>query len=197
NPLVPFDHTYILYDESNIFSLAVALFSLLPILILVFLFSWFVVTREIECCLIALGQVINDVISCMLKKLVKLERPTKGQIFKKEGGLVYGMPSSHAQFMAFFVTYMSLRMFLQWPTPVERSTKIGLSVLLVAAQVLVCYSRLYFEYHDLAQIWVGTLLGQVLGSLCFLVVALLRDLGVVNRALDLQICQFLFMKDSF
>ncbi|KAH3663393.1 hypothetical protein OGAPHI_005383 [Ogataea philodendri] len=196
NPLVPFDHTYILYEESSLFSLAIAICSLIPILILVFLFSVFVATREIECCLLAGGQVINDAISSIIKNLLKLDRPSRGQIYKKDGNLLYGMPSSHSQFIAFFVTYMLLRIFLQWPNQMSIYQKTINAGILIAFQVAICYSRLYFEYHNLSQIWIGTLLGQLLGSLCFLAVGLLRDLNVINRVLQLKICKLLYIKDS-
>ncbi|VEU24238.1 DEKNAAC105413, partial [Brettanomyces naardenensis] len=137
---IPFDHTYIVYDPSRPETLVLALSSIFPILILVFLFSWFLVTREIECCIIAGGQVINDFISTILKDCIQFERPVNGQIFKKEGRLVYGMPSSHSQFVAFFSVYILLKMRYQWPYPIDPYISLFCEGLLVIAVGLITYS---------------------------------------------------------
>ncbi|GME70471.1 unnamed protein product [Ambrosiozyma monospora] len=195
--LIPFDHTYILFDPNDPFSLPIAIFSILPILILVFLFSWFVTTREIEPCFMALGQTINDIISIIFKKIVKFERPKVGQIFKTDGGLVYGMPSSHSQFVAFFTTYLVLKMCLQWPHRLSPSALAGSIALVLVSFALVVYSRLYFQYHTVAQCVVGCLLGLFLGSGYFLTVSLARDIGIVDWVLSWNIAGCFSMKDSF
>ncbi|ODV84855.1 hypothetical protein CANARDRAFT_200106 [[Candida] arabinofermentans NRRL YB-2248] len=195
--LIPFDHTYILYDPENPLSLAIAIASLTPILILVFIFSWFVITREVESCLLAFGHVLNDLTSCIIKKLSKFERPIEGQIFKTDGSLAYGMPSSHSQFVSFLTCYMTLKMLLQWPTALSKKCQIVSIGSLLAVQFSVVYSRVYFSYHNFYQVFVGTILGIFLSSAYFLLVSILRDVGLINWLLDWNICQLLQMKDSF
>ena len=92
--LQPFDETYVLYDNKSITSFILVFFTLLPIFIMVFIFSWFVSTRELEACILALGHVLNDIMNIIVKKLIKEKRPTKmfedyyeilkQDVFKKE-----------------------------------------------------------------------------------------------------------------
>lgn len=207
--LVPFDHTYILYDPNHAMSLGLAVWSLFPILVLAFLLSWFLLTREIEPCLLAVGQVANDVVSGAFKKLVRYERPLRGRVFKEEGGLLWGMPSSHSQFMAFWATYCAL-MYV-WHSPPKalfnvshiRGTLeqrivrlLGLAVLGTTLSFVVA-SRLYFGYHNIFQVAVGVLLGAFLGASWYVVVCLSRDSGLVNWVLTWPMAEIMLMKDTF
>lgn len=194
---IPFDHTYIVYDPEDPFTLVLALSSIFPILVLVFLFSWFCVTRELESCIMAAGQVINDVLSTTFKALVKIERPSGGQIFKKDSRLVYGMPSSHAQFVAFFGIYLLLKMRYQWPYQIHNFVKIISVLALGVFAFLIIYSRLFFEYHNLAQVIVGGLLGTFLGAGYFVAVSLLREYGVTDAILQWRPFAQLYVKDTF
>lgn len=196
--LVPFDHTYILYYPGDPFSLILAASSLLPILILIFLFSWFVITRELEPCLFALGHVCNDIISGIIKNLVKYPRPVRGQIFKKDGGLVWGMPSSHSQFMSFWCIYVILMYIYKWPyrklTCLEKMVYI-ISTLIVV--MIVVFSRIIFEYHNWNQVIVGLLLGSTLSSAYVTLVTILREYGIFDVFLQLKIFKKLEVKDGF
>lgn len=207
--LIPFDHTYILYHPDNIISLPLAVWSLFPIFVLIFLLSWFLLTREIEPCLLAAGQVINDIVSGVFKKLVKYERPMNGRVFKEDGGLVWGMPSSHSQFMAFWSTYCTL-MYL-WHNPPQSMFNLPDTIAkfekklvkalglcgVVSCVSLVVASRLYFEYHNINQVIVGLCLGSLLGSLWFTFVCVIRDLGLINWVLHWRVADILLMKDSY
>ena len=92
--LQPFDETYVLYNSKSVTSFILVFFTLLPIFIMVFIFSWFVSTRELEACILALGHVINDVMNSIVKKIIKENRPMKRfedyygilkqDVFKKE-----------------------------------------------------------------------------------------------------------------
>lgn len=207
--LIPFDHTYILYDPESIISLPLAIWSLFPIMVLIFLFSWFLLTREIEPCLLAVGQVINDITSSVFKKLVKYERPLNGRVFKESGGLTWGMPSSHSQFIAFWSTYCTLMYLWHYPPKAVfnlpfniRKFEKGLVKLLgcsglVVSVSLVVASRLYFEYHNVNQVIVGLSLGSLLGSLWYLLVCVVRDIGLINWVLHWRIADILLMKDSY
>lgn len=195
--LVPFDHTYILYSPDNAWSLPLAASSLMPILILVFLFSWHMITREIEPCIFAAGHVCNDIISGILKNLVKYPRPINGQIFKKDGGLVWGMPSSHSQFMSFWFVYVFFMYIKNWPKGLNRIEKMVYTIgsgLLVA---IVIASRIIFEYHNWNQVIVGLLLGGTLATCYYILVCLLREYGIINVILKHSLFKWWGMKDSF
>lgn len=194
---IPFDHTYIVYDPDRIWTLVLALSSILPILLLVYIFSWFVVTRELECCIVAAGQVVNDFVSTLLKQLIRFDRPVNGMIFKKESRLLYGMPSSHSQFIAFFAMYFILKMKYQWPYKINALYDTGAKLLLLIATLLITYSRLFFEYHTFNQILVGLLLGYFVAAWYFIFVSLLRDYGILDWLLSWKLFKLLQMKDSF
>ncbi|AWU77196.1 uncharacterized protein C5L36_0C11010 [Pichia kudriavzevii] len=198
NPLIPFDHTYILYSPDNIFSLPLAAASLTPILILVFLFSWFVITREIEPCIFAAGHVCNDILSGILKNTVRYPRPIRGQIFKQDGGLVWGMPSSHTQFMSFWFTYTLLAYILNYPGPsISKKCQLIYSIGAMFTVGMVIASRIVFEYHNWNQVIVGLLLGSVLACFYWVFVNLLREYGIIDRLLSGKIFKLLLVKDSF
>lgn len=197
--LVPFDHTYILYaPEGIILSLPIAACSLLPILILVFLFSWHLITREIEPCLLAFGHVCNDIISGIFKKFVKYPRPVNGQIFKKGSGLVWGMPSSHSQFIAFWFTYTVLMYITNYPGGrLGRVEKVAYTAVCLGVVLLVVASRILFEYHNWNQVIVGLLLGSTLSSAYYLAVCVFREYGIFDAILKMKVFKWWGMKDSF
>lgn len=195
--LVPFDHTYILYSPENPLSLPLAATSLFPILVLVFLFSWHIVTREVEPCIFAAGHVCNDLISGIFKNLVKYPRPLRGQVFKQDGGLVWGMPSSHSQFMSFWFTYTYFTYIQNYPQyQLSTAEKIFYSLGGLGVVALVVASRILFQYHNWFQVIVGLILGNTLASAYFLLVCLLREYGIIDMILNTKIMKWWKMKDS-
>ncbi|CAI4494140.1 CIC_collapsed_G0020790.mRNA.1.CDS.1 [Saccharomyces cerevisiae] len=114
NPnVIPFDDTYILYDSHDFLSFLSAYFSLMPILVLAFYLSWFIITRELEACIVAFGQLMNEIFNNVIKNIIKQPRPVSfGASFQNDtirSG--YGMPSAHSQFMGFCFTYNSLKIY--------------------------------------------------------------------------------------
>lgn len=196
--LVPFDHTYILYSPDNVLSLPLAASSLLPILILVFLFSWHVITREIEPCLFAAGHVCNDILSSIFKNIVKYPRPLRGQIFKQESGLAWGMPSSHSQFMSFWFTYIFYMYILNWPySRLSVMERVIFSLAGLGVVCIVIASRIMFEYHNWNQVIVGLLLGSTLANLYCIFINILREYGILDWMLKMKIFKWWKMKDGF
>lgn len=196
--LIPFDHTYILYSPDNVLSLPLAASSLLPILILVFLFSWHIVSRELEPCLFAAGHVCNDVISGIFKNLVKYPRPLNGQIFKQDGGLVWGMPSSHSQFMSFWFTYVFFMYIQNWPYyRLTKCERLFFSLGAISFVGIVVASRIVFEYHNWNQIVVGLVFGSTLANAYYIFVCLLREYGLFDFILRQNVFRWWGMKDSF
>lgn len=62
-------------------------------------------TREAEVVLMFAGQLGCEAVNFALKRLIKEERPSR---IHRTGGKGYGMPSSHAQFVAFWAVAMTL-----------------------------------------------------------------------------------------
>jgi dolichyldiphosphatase len=197
--LVPFDHTYILYAPGSfVLSLPLAACSLLPILVLVFLFSWHILTRELEPCLFAFGHVCNDIISGIFKKIFKYPRPINGQIFKQDSGLAWGMPSSHSQFMAFWFTYTFFMYIKNNPNKrFSKIEKIIFTIISINVVLLVVASRIIFEYHNWNQINVGLLLGSSLACIYYIIVCVLREYGFFDFLLKINIFKWWKMKDNF
>ncbi|OUM53940.1 hypothetical protein BVG19_g3276 [[Candida] boidinii] len=186
---IAFDYTLVLYKKDDIVSEFLALWSLYPIGVLIFYFSWFISTREIEPCIIAGGQVINDIINIFLKKMIKFNRPNTIH------GDGYGMPSAHSQFTGFLTIYFTMRLIYQFPT-MKILNKILIFVYLTSTSILIMFSRYYLKYHHLEQIIVGCLLGSFLGFGYFIFVSILRDIGIIRWLLSWKICDFLYMKDT-
>ncbi|AMD21834.1 HFL022Wp [Eremothecium sinecaudum] len=194
--LIPFDDTYVLYDPTDPISYFSCYFSLLPIAILIFYFSWFVTTREVEPAFIAVGHIINDVLNNIAKNVIKEPRPYNFGTFQRDtlrSG--FGMPSAHSQFMGFFAIYLGLRIWLQW-AGLKYRRKVMASVALVLATLSVASSRVYLGYHNVSQVSVGVVLGMLLGSNYFICVGFLRNSGISDWILSWPICRWLLIKDS-
>lgn len=74
----------------------------------------------------------------------------------------YGMPSAHAQFMAFLGVACVLWARDRWHVaPIAKQFLAGVMAALWAVTI---YSRLHLVYHTFAQVAVGSLVGAVLGA---------------------------------
>lgn len=84
------------------------------------------------------------------------------------------MPSSHAQFVAFFSVYITLWMFLRnrHLTPAYRY---GLSTLALTAAICISLSRVYLSYHTPKQVLAGTSVGVLLGITWYLFTGFVRS----------------------
>lgn len=117
-------------------------------------------------------------------------------------GKGYGMPSSHAQFLAYFSVSLSLFLLIRHkpPTPPESSPsslplpyshrpldllqRSVLSVLTVALAVCVALSRIYLNYHTPMQVAVGCVAGGVCAIAWFGATEWARRDGWVELGLD-------------
>ena len=106
-------------------------------------------------------------------------------------GKGYGMPSSHAQFVAFFATHLALFLLLRHrPHPtaghgaLSWGVRVALSMLVAAGAVAVAASRVYLRYHTPKQVLAGAGAGVVFALGWFSATTCLRRLGVVDALLD-------------
>ncbi|WVY99198.1 hypothetical protein V8G54_031349 [Vigna mungo] len=76
----------------------------------------------------------------------------------------HGWPSSHCQYMFFFATYLTILTF--WHV---RDNPF-LHLLTWSLSLLTMYSRVYLNYHIVAQVLAGTVLGVFLGAVWLWVV---------------------------
>ncbi|CAG9943265.1 unnamed protein product [Clonostachys rosea f. rosea IK726] len=103
-PLASLSVTHVYYDPQDPISLFCAYLALLPQALCVVYATLIWSTREVEIGLTFAGQLACEALNFALKRLIKEERPAAMH------GKGYGMPSSHAQFVAFWS--VSLGLFL-------------------------------------------------------------------------------------
>lgn len=195
NP-IPFDDTYVRYDPNDLISFISVYFSLLPIGILIFYLSWFIITREIEPVIIAGGQVVNDIVNNIVKNIIKEQRPLFIEGFQQSGlRSGYGMPSAHSQFMGFFATFFMLKVWLNWKG-LNTSRKVMSSIALYGVAGCVVFSRVYLYYHSVGQVLVGISLGSFIGASYFVVIGIARSVGFIDFILSWPIVKYFWIKDS-
>jgi dolichyldiphosphatase len=154
-------------------------------------------TREIEILMMFGGQMACEALNFALKRILKEERP------KQMHGKGYGMPSSHAQFVAFFS--LSLTLFLLFRhvpkkptpshTPLSVPARVGLSGLALANAGLVSWSRIYLSYHTPKQVLVGVAAGTFSAVSWFLLTAVVRQIGLLEWILDQYPTRLFRMRD--
>ncbi|KAJ7224141.1 hypothetical protein GGX14DRAFT_648651 [Mycena pura] len=180
-PQTSLDLTHVLYDDSSYFSLALALVTLSPILLMASTASnlfaivdpvlYFqpayaalaIQTREYIIIIMWAGQFAGEALNLVLKHAIRQERPS----YSAAHG--YGFPSSHSQYMGYFTTFLILHLYFR-----HRFASTGYSILdsawrvavysaLMAWAAIVAYSRYYLRYHSILQILWGLAIGMALG----------------------------------
>jgi dolichyldiphosphatase len=154
-------------------------------------------TREVEILMMFGGQMACEALNFALKRILKEERP------RQMHGKGYGMPSSHAQFVAFFS--LSLTLFLIFRhspkkptpshTPLSIAARIALSGLALANAGLVSWSRIYLSYHTSKQVLVGVAAGVFSAISWFLITAVIRQIGLLEWILDQYPTRLFRMRD--
>ncbi|EJC99978.1 PAP2-domain-containing protein [Fomitiporia mediterranea MF3/22] len=165
--------THVLYDPDSHVSLALALVTLSPILLMASYAALAVVTRDLLIIHMWAGQFACEGFNWLLKHLVKQGRPPESL------GNGYGFPSSHSQYMGYFAAFLYMHLFFR-----HRFTSTGYWIIDTLWRVLVyiglavwtgivCYSRLYLTYHTIRQILWGAGVGVALGVLTYTVTELI------------------------
>lgn len=195
NP-IPFDQTYILYDPSDLVSMACVHLSLLPVYVMVFYTSWFLITREIEPVIIVGGHLASEIANKIAKTILKEPRPDFHKGFGGSGSLSYGMPSAHSQFMGLFAGYYVCVCIFKL-NHFSLLKKAMCCAVLVGSSSLVAFSRVYLLYHTPQQVLVGSILGLILGPLYFIIISIARDVGFIDWIIDWPIIKYFYVKDSY
>ncbi len=117
-------------------------------------------------------------------------------------GKGYGMPSSHAQFVAYFSISLTLFLLIRHVphpsathTPASFSERLLLSTIAVLCAMAVAASRIYLNYHTQKQVLVGSAAGIVSAVAWFGVVACLRRYGWIEWVLDTSGARLLRLRD--
>jgi dolichyldiphosphatase len=146
-----------------------------------------------------IGQLGCEVLNFALKRLIKEERP------RQMNGKGYGMPSSHAQFVAYFA--VSLALFLVFRhkptyhagrrnhTALSMAERLFWSLMALCMAAAVAWSRIYLNYHTQKQVLVGSAAGTVSAIGWFLVTSAVRKLGWLSHGIDHPVARFLRVRD--
>lgn len=122
-------------------------------------------------------------------------------------GKGYGMPSSHAQFGAFFSLYLTLFLLLRHnphvthshassthiPTPYWQ--RLALALLSLICAIALAQSRIYLNYHTPRQVYAGVAIGAVCAIGWFVVVGLARNFGVLEWVMELPLARWVRLRD--
>ncbi|TPX74706.1 hypothetical protein CcCBS67573_g04020 [Chytriomyces confervae] len=159
--LKAFSFTYVQYDPTDPLGKPLALTALFPIFIMVSYATLIAARRDVYLASVCLGQLLGEAFNLGLKRIVKEPRPTTFL------GGDYGMPSSHAQFMAYFATFSVLHLHLRtsYKNPIWKHV-LSLGTVLIAG--LVAFSRVYLHYHTATQVLAGIQIGTILGLVWYL-----------------------------
>src|SRR5947207_15418120 len=97
-------------------------------------------------------------------------------------GKGYGMPSSHAQFVAYFSFSLSLFLLLRHQphpstthTPLSLGTRAFVSFLAITSACFVAASRIYLNYHTPTQVMAGFVAGIAFAIVWFMFTSILRS----------------------
>ncbi|KAE8151224.1 phosphatidic acid phosphatase type 2/haloperoxidase [Aspergillus avenaceus] len=195
-PLASLSLTHVHYNPDDPVSFLSAWLALVPQALCVSYVTLIWASREVEMLLMFAGQMGCEALNFILKRIIKEERP------KQMFGKGYGMPSSHAQFVAYFAVYLGLFLiFRHTPTPSHSGSPFHLLIRIVLAVALcvgagaVAVSRIYLNYHTPKQVLAGCGAGVGCALAWFLVTAFLRTHGWIDWALDLTLSTHLRLRD--
>ena len=120
-------------------------------------------------------------------------------------GKGYGMPSSHAQFVAYFSTSLTLFLLVRHnphqphtssthiPTPYWQ--RLALALLSMVCASAVAQSRVYLNYHTPRQVYVGMATGSLCAIAWFVVTSAARHFGFIDVLLDTPPARWLRLRD--
>lgn len=219
-PYVSLSLTHVSYNADDHIAHICAFLALVPqaLFLTYIVLSWS--TREIEVAIMFAGQMACEALNWILKRTIRENRPTctllsdpcgrangqtNGDMMTVMHGKGYGMPSSHAQFVAFFSTYLTLFLLLRhdshhpFPssthTPTPYWQRLALSVFSLAGALAVAQSRIYLTYHSQKQVYVGYAVGVACGVTYFIATGLLRRWGWIDWILDTTLARSLRVRD--
>ncbi|KAJ1943698.1 hypothetical protein FBU59_002827 [Linderina macrospora] len=187
--LKSFSLTHFQYEDGDTLGQFLALISLVPIFFIVMETTIVLSRRELAGVVLLLGQLLNELVNFVLKELIREERP------HLELGDGFGMPSSHAQFMGFFLAYTVLYLEMRVTTDRVHTRLVQLGALVLA--ILVAVSRVYLNYHTAMQVAAGAIVGLAAGAGWFgATETVFFGSGIAGWVLDTRLCRWLLVRDS-
>ena len=150
-----------------------AYITLLPLFIWTSLLSLSLQNRQALS--IAAGLSLNELLNWRLKMWIGNSRPQKpddilnGCLNGYVTSGTFGMPSSHAQFMAFFYLTM-VKLFLSSKSKSalfkrNHTMRYLMNSFILVVTLAVCWSRIYLQYHTVEQVLAGFTIGLLSAQL--------------------------------
>jgi dolichyldiphosphatase len=114
----------------------------------------FLVLRDCHTFVFGAGVCFSHLINGILKASIAEDRPTNPAGHARHGQ--FGMPSSHAQFMGFYASYLAS---VAWHLRGSQSgmAAAAAATVLTGATVAVAIGRVYLQYHTIAQVQLNNL----------------------------------------
>ncbi|CAI2183092.1 18439_t:CDS:2 [Funneliformis geosporum] len=189
-PLTSLSLTHVEFDPKDPFSYAFAYVTLSPLIIVISYISTIISRRELMMINMFLGQLTCEILNTGLKKWIKEKRPSD------KIGVGYGMPSSHAQFIAYFTIFSCI--YLCYKITFRNNLwKLPLTFGLIIFSFLVSYSRIYLHYHTTKQVIVGNIFGGAFAIFWYLLIEkIIRPLGIFKTIIYSPIAKYFYLKDN-
>ena len=142
-----------------------------------------------------IGSLLCELLNLIAKKIIREPRPLVRPFQQTD----FGMPSSHSQICWFFAIYSTLfilfRLHHNRQSLFEGVWKVTVIALLISTAVIVMYSRVYLLYHSWTQVFVGAVVGILLGASWFFTVHILLTPYFPFIA-SLSVCELLMIRDT-
>ncbi|CAJ0632336.1 8116_t:CDS:2 [Entrophospora sp. SA101] len=178
--------THVEFDPTDSIAYIFAYITLSPLAIMVAYVTIIVSRREVAGINIFIGQSICELFNAILKRWLREKRPTD------KLGTGYGMPSSHAQFIAFFAIFAILYLYNR-----NNKWKFPIACFLIIFSILVSYSRIYLNYHTTKQVLFGNLFGSIFALVWYIIIELLiRPLGFYKYLINTDLARSFYLRDS-
>jgi len=200
-PLASLSVTHVYYDPHDNLSLLCAYLALLPQALCVVYATLTLTTREAEIVLTFAGQLACEALNFCLKRLIKEERPARIH------GKGYGMPSSHAQFVAFWSISVTLFLLVRYTPPkvmgrggaTHRPWSLTERLMVCAAGLgmaaVTAWSRVYLGYHSPRQVVWGSAAGAIFAAVWFGAVGILRGMWLWDWVLEHPLTRRMRVRD--
>jgi len=170
--------TYAEYDPSSpLLALYQLTGALLPIFLIIMMAGAVIATREKRVAVLLGLQLANEVVNAVVKRIVKEPRPDGTKLTD------YGWPSSHSQFMAFFVVSF-LGVILKPRKDYGIFLKGLLTLLLCGLTAVVATSRIVGGFHTESQVVGGVCVGLACGVVLTFIANFCLKLRFVHRIME-------------
>lgn len=187
--------THVEYLEDDKLGKFFAIYSLLPLVIVVVFITVFVCRRDLHTLTYGCGVILNYLANYCLKQYLAEPRPKSRAVQFEE----YGMPSSHSQFMWFVSVYMVLFIIFRLhhrPSCLEICWKFFLLTLFPTLSGLMSYSRVYLQYHTPSQVIWGGVVGGLGAGIWFLLTQLVFTTRLYPWVASWSLSEFLLIRDT-